>query len=403
MKFPEIDMSQFDYNLPQEKIALFPADKRSNSKLIVLSGDNVEHHYFNNIPNLLPKDSFLIFNNTRVIPARLLFAKDSGTVIEIFCLEPMENVDFQIALSQTKKSQWHCMVGKLKRWKEPIKISIKDPEGDIELTASQLARNDEVVDVEFSWTPSHISFAEVIEKAGKIPLPPYIKRDNIESDSERYQTVFAKFKGSVAAPTAGLHFTDEVLQEIKTKGIQSDFITLHVGAGTFKPVSAENAVNHNMHTELFVIRKSMVENLLQNIDKKFTAVGTTTTRALESLYWLAVKYQNQSLPLQPELLQWEAYELENDQISLVEALNFWLSYFRENQKEEILAKTSIMITPFYQRKLVKLLITNFHQPRSTLLLLLASFTGNRWLKLYQEAIDNNYRFLSYGDSCLILG
>lgn len=396
-------MSQFDYDLPQEKIALFPSEERSNSKLIVLSGDEIQHQNFNNIPNLLPKDSFLIFNNTRVIPARLLFAKDSGAIIEIFCLEPAENIDFAVALSQTKTVKWHCMVGRLKRWKEPVKMLIKDKEVDIELIATQLGRRNEVVEVEFSWTPSNLSFAEVIEKAGKIPLPPYIKRENVESDSERYQTVFAQYKGSVAAPTAGLHFTDEVLQEVKNKGIQSDFITLHVGAGTFKPVSDDNAVNHNMHTEYYVIRKSLIENLIENIDKHFVAVGTTTTRALESIYWTAVKYKNSQLPALPELGQWEIYNPENQTIELKEALQFWLSYFQENQKEEVLAKTSIMITPYYQRKLVKSLITNFHQPRSTLLLLLASFTGNRWQKLYQEALENNYRFLSYGDSCLILG
>lgn len=396
-------MDDFDYSLPDKKIALFPADIRSSSKLLFYNKGILSDHIFSDISSLLPQKSFLIFNNTKVIPARLVFFKENGTRIEIFCLEPLdENGAFQKALKLTKTANWKCLVGNLKRWKEPISMKIPYLDSTITLTANLLERTDETVTVNFNWNPENLDFATVLQYAGKIPLPPYIKRDNVLSDNDRYQTVYAIHKGSVAAPTAGLHFTPDVLNDLTKKNVLMDFITLHVGAGTFKPVSSNTAREHTMHHETIILGKKLLLNLLENTDKTLFSVGTTTARSIESLYWLALKNFRNKTHNDFNLNQWEDYTLDDSDFTFENALHFLIDILDKSNSDEIIAQTSLMMTPGYKHKAIKGIITNFHQPRSTLLLLLASFIGNNWKSMYKHALHNNYRFLSYGDSTLII-
>lgn len=400
---PIIKMEDYHYHLPEEKIAFFPTSERASSKLLVYKNGQISDHYFSEISEILPSDSFLIFNNTKVIPARLVFYKESGTRIEIFCLEPLDDKgEHQKAMSRQKTAHWKCIVGNLKRWKTPVKMTIAAEKEDIVLSAFLESREDEKVNVRFEWTPENYDFSTVLHYAGKIPLPPYIKRDNIESDTERYQTVYAQNKGSVAAPTAGLHYTPEVLQSLREKNILQDFITLHVGAGTFKPVTSETANEHLMHSEPFIIRKNLIENILKNKSRTLFAVGTTSARSLESIYWLALKNYKNKTSNDFTLAQWEAYSLKKDDFTLENALDFWLENKLLKIDENILANTSMMMIPGYKHRVVNNLITNFHQPGSTLLLLLASFIGDHWKTLYKHALNNDYRFLSYGDSSIIM-
>lgn len=400
---PIIKMEDYHYPLPEEKIAFFPTSERASSKLLVYKNGQISDHYFSEISEILPSDSFLIFNNTKVIPARLVFYKESGTRIEIFCLEPLDDKgEHQKAMSRQKTAHWKCIVGNLKRWKTPVKMTIAAEKEDIVLSAFLESREDEKVNVRFEWTPENYDFSTVLHYAGKIPLPPYIKRDNIESDTERYQTVYAQNNGSVAAPTAGLHYTPEILQSLHEKNILQDFITLHVGAGTFKPVSCETANEHLMHSEPFIIRKNLIENILKNKSRTLFAVGTTSARSLESIYWLALKNYKNKTSNDFTLAQWEAYSLKKDDFTLENALDFWLENKLLKIDENILANTSMMMIPGYKHRVVNNLITNFHQPGSTLLLLLASFIGDHWKTLYKHALNNDYRFLSYGDSSIIM-
>lgn len=400
---PIIKMEDYHYHLPEEKIAFFPTSERASSKLLVYKNGQISDHYFSEISEILPSDSFLIFNNTKVIPARLVFYKESGSRIEIFCLEPLDDKgEHQKAMSRQKLAHWKCIVGNLKRWKTPVKMSIMAEKENIILSAFLESREDEKVNVRFEWTPENYDFSTVLHYAGKIPLPPYIKRDNIESDTERYQTVYAQNKGSVAAPTAGLHYTPEILQSLHEKNILQDFITLHVGAGTFKPVSCETANEHLMHSEPFIIRKALLENILNNRTRSLFAVGTTSARSLESIYWLALKNYKNKTSNDFSLAQWDAYSLKGEGFTLENALEFWLENDLLKTNEEILANTSMMMILGYKHRVVNGLITNFHQPGSTLLLLLASFIGNRWKSLYEHALNNDYRFLSYGDSSIII-
>ncbi|MDD4576145.1 MAG: S-adenosylmethionine:tRNA ribosyltransferase-isomerase [Bacteroidales bacterium] len=400
---PIIKMEDYHYHLPEEKIAFFPTSERASSKLLVYKNGQISDHYFSEISEILPTNSFLIFNNTKVIPARLVFHKESGTRIEIFCLEPLDDKgEHQKAMSRQKSAHWKCIVGNLKRWKTPVKMTISAEKENIILSAFLESREDEKVNVRFEWTPENYDFSTVLHYAGKIPLPPYIKRDNIESDTERYQTVYAQNKGSVAAPTAGLHYTPEVLQSLREKNILQDFITLHVGAGTFKPVTSETANEHLMHSEPFIIRKALIENILNNKSRSIFAVGTTSTRSLESIYWLALKNFKNKTSNDFTLAQWDAYSLKSNDFSLENALDFWLENNFLKTDENILANTSMMMIPGYKHRVVNNLITNFHQPGSTLLLLLASFIGDHWKNLYKHALNNDYRFLSYGDSSIIM-
>lgn len=400
---PIIKMEDYHYPLPEEKIAFFPTSERASSKLLVYKNGQISDHHFSEISEILPTDSFLIFNNTKVIPARLVFHKESGTRIEIFCLEPLDDKgEHQKAMSRQKSAHWKCIVGNLKRWKTPVKMTISAEKENIILSAFLESREDEKVNVRFEWTPENYDFSTVLHYAGKIPLPPYIKRDNIESDTERYQTVYAQNKGSVAAPTAGLHYTPEVLQSLREKNILQDFITLHVGAGTFKPVTSETANEHLMHSEPFIIRKALIENILNNKSRSIFAVGTTSARSLESIYWLALKNFKNKTSNDFTLAQWDAYSLKSNDFSLENALDFWLENNFLKTDENILANTSMMMIPGYKHRVVNNLITNFHQPGSTLLLLLASFIGDHWKTLYKHALNNDYRFLSYGDSSIIM-
>ncbi len=403
MNLPEIKMDDYDYGLPDKKIALFPADVRSASKLLFYNKGNLSDHFFSDISTLIPQNSFLVFNNTKVIPARIVFYKDNGTRIEVFCLEPLdENKEFQKALKLTKTANWKCLVGNLKRWKEPISMKIPFQDSIITLTASLLERTDETAIVCFNWNPENLDFATVLNYAGKIPLPPYIKRENVLLDNDRYQTVYANHKGSVAAPTAGLHFTPEILNDLTKKNILMDFVTLHVGAGTFKPVSSTTAQEHTMHHETIILGKKLLLNLLNNTDKTIFSVGTTSARSLESLYWIALKNFRNKTNDDFKLEQWEAYSLNDRDFSFENALSFLIDILDKSIRNEIIAQTSLMIIPGYKHKAVKGLITNFHQPRSTLLLLLASFIDDKWKLMYKHALNNNYRFLSYGDSTLII-
>jgi S-adenosylmethionine:tRNA ribosyltransferase-isomerase len=408
-----ISIEDFNYNLPDEKIALFPCENREESKLLIyqkplnpLKGTSeiIQEDVFKNISQHLPNDSLLVFNNTRVVQARILFTKPTGSIIEIFCLEPLSPTPVHaLAFEVKQQCEWECFVGNNKRFNIPLELYFDYQEEKAILKAEKLGHYSEnSFRIRFSWQPQHLTFAQVLEHVGKIPLPPYIKRDAIQIDSERYQTVFAKENGSVAAPTAGLHFTENSINQIKTKNIPIEYITLHVGAGTFKPVSSGKIGEHNMHCEQLFFSKKSIEHFLQERNRKIIAVGTTTARSLESLYWIGVKlYHNIENPL--HISQWEIYENLSDKTLTVEqSLLSILDFMQINQSEQLHASTSLMITPYYQPKIVKGLITNFHQPKSTLLLLISAFVKENWKDIYNYALSNNFRFLSYGDACLFL-
>ena len=427
-----INISNYNYDLPEEKIALFPCENRDESKLLVYKDNAISEDIFKNIPQYLTDNHMLVFNNTRVIQARILFAKPTGSVVEIFCLEPLSPTTLHSLIFQTKQScEWECFVGNNKRFTQALSIDFQcDGQAGV-LQAEKIDKHTaNSFRIRFSWTPSDLSFAEVLESVGKIPLPPYIKRTTELTDTERYQTIYAQEKGSVAAPTAGLHFTPELMAEIKTKNISTAYITLHVGAGTFKPVTETYAENHVMHEEQLFFTKETIHNLLKNSDKKIVAVGTTTARSLESLYWIGVKLcsvgrhcgldpqslENKEILKQIQhddsvfgrsedlhLAQWEVYDtLIPKQLTVEQSLNVILKYLEDNDLDVLHASTALMITPYYQPKMVKGIVTNFHQPQSTLLLLISSFVGDKWKDIYDYALAHDFRFLSYGDACLFL-
>lgn len=395
-----LQIDDFTYELPTERIAVFPLEQRDHSKLLVAAKEGVFESRFREIHNFLAPESIIILNNTRVVQARLEFFKETGARIEIFCLQSVGPVtDVQLALLQGSPVIWQCLVGNAKKWKTGV-LSLHDPSSGLKLTARQLARNDEEFEIEFAWEPAHLSFGEVLEQAGKTPLPPYITRKAEEGDKKTYQTVYAKDDGSVAAPTAGLHFTAGVFENLRKKGIEQRFVTLHVGAGTFKPVSAQTIGQHQMHSEQIMVDLSLLKELAQN-KGQVVSVGTTSMRTLESLYWLGVKMLG---GYQPEngyaiINQWEPYTQSND-TSLTDSLQAIIHYLEKRQMFSLRGETSLIIVPGYEFKLVDALITNFHQPRSTLLMLVAAFAGPVWEKAYDFALKNDFRFLSYGDSCL---
>ena len=414
-----ISIEDYNYPLPDERIAKYPLSERDASKLLVLKDNNISSSHFNEIGDFLPKDSLLIFNETKVVRARLQFTKESGAAIEIFCLEPISgNGDYQVAFSSKSPSRWKCLVGNSRRWKNET-ISLRLYESTSQqvnestsqyqsqcqiLHAERLEKNDNYSVVEFSWEPAELSFAEVLEAAGEIPLPPYLHREAEESDRERYQTVFAKHEGSVAAPTAGLHFTNELITNLKERGITFEEVTLHVGAGTFRPVSSETIGEHEMHSETIVVKKSCIENLIRNCGKTIIPVGTTSMRTIESLYWIGLMLMEEGLEERNlHLNQWFPYQERETLPSAEESLSTILEYLNKYELSELHATTALMIAPTCKINIAKALITNFHQPKSTLLLLVSALIGDKWKEAYQYALDNDFRFLSYGDSCLFLG
>ena len=394
-------MQEFSYELPDEKIAKYPLSQRDQSKLLVWKNQSIQETIFENCVDYLPENSILVFNNTRVIHARLFFRKETGAKIEIFCLEPVQPADYQISFQQKQSVVWKCMVGNSKKWKSGIlsrEIIINNK--NIKIEAKKTAQTGQTFDIEFTWN-KNVSFAEIIENAGELPIPPYLNRETEESDEKTYQTVYAKIDGSVAAPTAGLHFTGEVVNQLPSKNISTHEITLHVGAGTFQPVKSETISEHNMHHELVIIQKKTMESFIQNTGE-IIAVGTTSVRSLESLYWIGLQLENQKFnPQKPEVLQWEPYETEKT-IDSKKALQNILNYLNENQKNELQFSTQIIILPGYSFQIISGMFTNFHQPQSTLLLLIGAFLGEHWKSVYSYALQNNFRFLSYGDSNLYL-
>jgi S-adenosylmethionine:tRNA ribosyltransferase-isomerase len=399
-----LSIADFTYSLPEEKIANYPLAKRDASKLLVYKESNIADDTYKNIASHIPENSLLVFNNTKVVEARLLFQKPTGGVIEIFCLEPHEQyADITTAMLQQGKVLWQCLVGGASKWKhgQVLKKIITAYHKEIVLEAVYKEKRTDSFIIELSWWPGQMSFAELLHHAGAIPLPPYIKRKAEPGDNERYQTIYANTDGSVAAPTAGLHFTDVIFKKLEEKNIQTGFVTLHVGAGTFKPVKSETMESHEMHAEFIEVAKGTIENLLQNLNNSIIAVGTTSLRTIESLYWLGVKYSIDDSLQSMKISQWEAYDIAEQNIPVKQALRSLLDWMKKNNTEKLIAKTQIIIAPGYKPRIADALITNFHQPQSTLLLLVAALIGNDWRKVYAHALQNDFRFLSYGDGCLL--
>jgi len=402
-----ISITDYRYILPEIKIAAFPLADRDSSKLLVYKDNQIQQSVYANIAQFLPEKSLLVFNDTKVIQARVLFQKPTGGIIEIFCLEPHELInEYSTIMSKKERVRWKCLIGGAGKWKEGFleKTGIHLTE-TILLKARLVEKLPDAYVVEFEWQPAQLSFAEVLAQMGDIPLPPYIKRKPEETDKQRYQTIYATYDGSVAAPTAGLHFTEKVFASLKDKNIVTSFVTLHVGAGTFKPVKANVMEQHEMHAEWIDVTTATITTLLQNIDNNITAVGTTSLRTIESLYWMGVKaiLLPESLINDLKILQWDVNEapLSTTNFSTAEALHALLRWMEKNNTERIFVTTQILIAPGYKFRVAKAIITNFHQPQSTLLLLVAAAIGNDWRKIYDYALANDFRFLSYGDGSLL--
>jgi len=407
-----IFIESFDYPLPDERIAKFPLSRRDASKLLVYQHATITESVFSNIADFLPNDCLLVYNNTRVIQARLIFHKDTGARIEVFCLEPVTPADYAQSLGATTECVWKCMVGNVKKWKEGIlSKSIEIGGKTCIFCAELLATDDNTHTIHFTWDSQDIHFADILEKAGELPIPPYLHRKTEESDLTTYQTVYSKIKGSVAAPTAGLHFTPEVFESLKSKNIETEELTLHVGAGTFQPVKTATIDQHHMHTEVISVHKSTIEHLIQK-SGNIIAVGTTSVRTLESLYYIGRDLTPSPFPggegnsennnvASLHVSQWAPYETQHE-ISTCEALQNIVDYLDKNNLHTLHADTQIMIKPGYTFHLVDGMITNFHQPKSTLLLLVSAFVDGHWTDIYDYALENDFRFLSYGDSSLLL-
>lgn len=397
-----IDINSFDYPLPEERIAKFPLENRTDSKLMVYRNGDVSESRFRNLADHLPAGSMLVFNNTRVIRARVIMHKPSGARIEVFCLEPHNPADYERAFAAREKCEWSCIVGNVKKWKEGyVEINFEYNDSSYALRAWIAERGEREHIVRFEWD-APLSFGELLEELGRIPIPPYLNRESEEIDLTRYQTVYSKIEGSVAAPTAGLHFADDMIQEMKENGFCFDEVTLHVGAGTFLPVKSENAAEHPMHTEHFEIRLSTLENLLVH-SGNITAVGTTSVRTLESLPVLAWRIRQTGTPSTEQVVgQWESYDMPAD-YTAQDVLEDLIGYMQHEGIDRLKAATQIMITPLrFRFRIVNRIITNFHQPKSTLLLLISAYVGDDWKRMYQFALDNGFRFLSYGDSSLLI-
>jgi len=442
MKHPsDLHIEDFNYELPNEKIAKYPLEQRDQSKLLIYggvefsglsnpnsgksdsisaNGISIKESVYANIADELPSGSMLVFNDTKVVEARLLFQKPTGGLIELFCLEPADHyADITTAMLQKGSVQWKCLVGGAKKWKEGALHFTKEagttassnpPETPLKIIANKVEILPDCFLIEFSWEPAGISFAEVLHLAGDIPLPPYLNRETEEADKERYQTIYAKHDGSVAAPTAGLHFTQHVFSQLEKNQIYKGYVTLHVGAGTFKPVKAAQMKDHEMHAEFIDVQQSTIEQLLAHVSKGIIAVGTTSLRTLESLYWIGVKtIHNPSLAAADlQVSQWEPYqhaeensENKGNAFTAEESLTALLQWMKKNNADRIITKTQIIIAPGYTFRIISALVTNFHQPQSTLLLLISAIVGEEWRRIYEYALTHNYRFLSYGDGSLL--
>ena len=403
----QIAIADYTYSLPADKIALHPLPERDKSKLLIYKNGKINEDIYKNLAAHLPEESLIIFNDTKVIQARILFPKPSGATIELFCLEPVDQPGgYGIAMNKTKSVEWKCMIGGASKWKSgALEKKFYIDRTEVMLTAMLKRKAEDAYVTEFSWQPDHFTFAEILELAGETPLPPYIKREVTSDDKERYQTIYASHEGSVAAPTAGLHFTDEIFSSLKNKKIETDFVTLHVSAGTFKPVKTKIIGDHEMHAEWIEINIKDIKKLLKHIPGNIIAVGTTSLRLLESLYWMGVKtFLNPTCNEEHlAIKQWEVFEspLANQSVDAELSLRSLLKWMTLNNKQTLFIKTQIIILPGYDFKISKALVTNFHQPNSTLLLLVAAVVGNDWKKIYEYALENNFRFLSYGDGCLI--
>ena len=396
-----IDIKDYDYPLPDERIAKFPLDERSASKLLVYRGGEISENRFRNIGDLLPAGSMLVFNNTKVVRARLIMHKESGARIEVFCLEPCDPADYERAFAVKGSCRWSCIVGNLKKWKEGAVAIPFDYEGKHSVLQAFIdERGTREHIVRFEWD-ADMTFGQLLEYLGRIPIPPYLNRESTADDNTRYQTVYSKFEGSVAAPTAGLHFSSELIDTLKEQGFSFEEVTLHVGAGTFLPVKEENAANHPMHTEHFSVTLATVENLCSALGS-IVAVGTTSVRTLESLPALGWRIRRGISPEGEPVGQWEPYDIPPE-YSGADALNDLSAYMRRRGIDVIKASTQIMITPLgFRFRVVRNIITNFHQPQSTLLLLVSAYLGEDWRRIYRYALDNDFRFLSYGDSSLLM-
>ena len=403
----DISISDFTYHLPEEKIAAFPLTERDASKLLLYKDGVISQDIYKNIAAHIPEKSLLVFNNTKVIQARILFKKATGGVIEIFCLEPYQEMnEYNVVMNKKKSVKWKCMIGGAGKWKggplsKKSAISNQAPE----IKATVIEKLSDAYVIEFSWQPADYTFAEVLGLFGDMPLPPYIKRKTNLQDKERYQTIYAKHQGSVAAPTAGLHFTENIFESLVKKNISKTYVTLHVGAGTFKPVKAETLHGHEMHSEWMEVSFETIQLLLNNADNTIIATGTTSLRTIESLYWIGVKTMLNPAIKNDELTirQWDVYELplSATKFSASASLQSLLQWMKKNNQQRILTATQILIAPGYQYKIANAIITNFHQPQSTLLLLVAAAVGDDWKKIYNYAMENDFRFLSYGDGSLL--
>ena len=396
---PEIRIEDYNYSLPDERIAKYPLPRRDESKLLVYRDGTVAQRHFYDLPGLLPQDCIMVFNDTRVVPARLFFRRDTGARIEIFCLEPVSPSEYALNFASTRSCTWKCVIGNAKRWKDDI-LSFDAGDGSeasaMRLRARLLVREGETGTVEFSWE-GDLPFSRVLELCGQVPIPPYLNRGTEDIDLERYQTLYAHIRGSVAAPTAGLHFTDEVLDAIAARGIDMENICLHVGAGTFLPVKSSLVSEHPMHREPFVVSLAFLKDLLES-GKKVAAVGTTSVRTLESLYYAGVSCIEHGKPL--DIGQWDPYTRDYS-YTTQEALRALTDYLEAGGMERLEVGTRIIIVPGFRFRIVDMLVTNFHQPQSTLLLLISAFVGGDWRTIYDYALANGFRFLSYGDSSLL--
>ena len=401
-KIQEIAIAEYDYPLPDERIAKYPLAQRDSSKLLLYNKGVVSEDVFSNLPKYIPQNALMVFNNTKVIQARLRFRKETGALIEVFCLEPEQPCDYQQIFLETKECVWQCLVGNSNRWKggvlsQVVEVGCKNVTLSVERVGGPAAVNH----VRFSWDGG-VSFAELLEAAGELPIPPYLNRRTEESDTRTYQTVYSKIKGSVAAPTAGLHFTPAVLEALTSAGIEREEVTLHVGAGTFKPVKSELIADHEMHEEYIEVRKALIEKIVA-AGGEAVAVGTTSVRTLESLYFLGELVAENPSVTQDELHvnQWTPYNREHS-LTTVDSLKALLEWMERNGLDRVHSHTQIMIAPGYKYRIVKAIVTNFHQPKSTLLLLVSAFVDGDWRTIYDYALANGFRFLSYGDSSLLI-
>ena len=406
-----IEIKSYDYNLPDERIAKYPLEERDKSKLLIYKNRGISERHFYNLPEEIPADSLIVFNNTKVIQARLHFRKETGALIEVFCLEPESPRDYQQNFSCEHECTWTCLVGNSKKWKDgALSQTITVDDTEVVLSCERIGESGASQKIHFFWDKP-VSFAKILDAIGELPIPPYLNRETEEKDKQTYQTVYSRIKGSVAAPTAGLHFTEKELQALRDKNVDLEYITLHVGAGTFKPVKSETIEGHDMHTEFISVPRKVIENILNHLKSSaapLVAVGTTSVRTLESLFYIGYKLSQNPDAHAEELVvhQWEPYDISYS-LSTIEALENILTYLERTGEENLVTATQILIAPGFQFRLVKTIVTNFHMPQSTLLLLVSAFVdgdsleGPNWHNIYKYAMEHEFRFLSYGDSSIL--